>query len=55
MEINDMFHTLHLAKLKFDGYVQNRIIENAIIGKADSNTFVEDNTTMTRNLNNLEK
>ena len=54
MSVEDLFKGIPTAKLYFDGYLDNLMVKNAIIGSSDSETYVSSDLELTDNLHNLK-
>ena len=54
IEINDLFHTLPIAKDFFEGQMNNKVVTKIIIGDRSEKTYVADDSSLTKNLNNLK-
>lgn len=54
INISDLFHTLPLAKSKFEGDLHAKIIKEIIIGGKDSIKYVSSNEEINTNLSNLK-
>lgn len=53
-KVEDLFKGIPTAKLYFDGYLDNLMVKNAIIGSSDSETYVSSDLELTSNLHNLK-
>lgn len=53
-QVEDLFKGLPIARQYFEGYVNNLMVKNAIIGSSDSDTYVSTDLELTNNLHNLK-